>query len=190
MTTAGAAPGEGAGEVLRDQADPLVAWRYWQLSSGLLLRSVTQRRFEWPPGSVLHARCLAFPHPAPAPGCNCGIYGSRDFESLREHGLCLAPAPLVVGEVHLWGRVIDDGGGCRAAHACPARLWIVSDTIGEEIRSSVDASLARYRVPVQTMTLDEAVAGASATMLRFQAMSWEASTTGVDATPSRLVEGG
>ena len=78
------------------------------------LRSVSQRRFLWPVERPLRAVCTGGGHPAPAGGCNCGIYGARDLETLRVHGLCLSPDPLVVGEVALWGRVISDERGHRA----------------------------------------------------------------------------
>jgi hypothetical protein len=44
---------------------------------------------------------------------------------------------------------------------------VVDDTAPELLVAGLEA----YRVPVHTTTLDEAVAGMSADMLRFQAMS-------------------
>ena len=34
----------------RHRADPVVGWRYWQVSPNRLLRSVTQKWIEWPRG--------------------------------------------------------------------------------------------------------------------------------------------
>ena len=176
-----------ASPAVRDQGDPVVAWRYWQVSTDRLLRSVTQKWIEWPPGRPLRARCLEVSHPAPDVDCACGIYGTRDLEELKEHGLCLFPdTALVIGEVALWGRVAGDdpdlrgpnaGLSWRGELAYPVRLSLVSETVADGELAAVTDGLARYRVPVDAIALEEAVAGASATMLRFQAMSLRASRT-------------
>lgn len=162
----------GRGLILRDRDDPVFGWRYWQLSPRRLLRSVTQRDFEWPPGRVLKAVCVEVGHPAPADRCNCGLYANPDLEALRQHGLCLAPDVIVLGQVALWGKVVVDEPSYRGQFAYPARLSLVVDSLVDDTRSDdlVDG-LGAYRVPVHTTTLDEAVAGMSADMLRFQAMS-------------------
>jgi len=111
-------------------------------------------------------------HPAPAERCNCGLYANPDLEALRQHGLCLAPDVIVLGQVALWGKVVDDEANYRAEFAYPARLSLVVDSLVDD--TSADElleGLAAYRVPVHTTTLDEAVAGMSADMLKFQAMS-------------------
>ncbi len=160
------------------QADPVVAWRYWQVSQSRLLRSVTQKWVEWPADRPLRARCLEVQHPAPDPDCNCGIYGTADLDALKEHGLCLFPeAPLVLGQVALWGRVVDDEGGFRGQLAYPLRLSLVADTVGGADLVALTEGLSRYGVPVDHTTLERAVAGASATMLEFQSMSLRASRT-------------
>jgi hypothetical protein len=161
-----------ASPVERTQGDPVFGWRYWQLSPRRLLRSVTQRGFEWPPGRVLKAVCLEVGHPAPAERCNCGLYANPDLEALRQHGLCLAPDVIVIGQVALWGKVVVDEPSYRAEFAYPARLSLVVDSLIDDTAPDVlVAGLEAYRVPVHTTTLDEAVAGMSADMLRFQAMS-------------------
>lgn len=180
-----------AAAAVHDRADPVVAWRYWQVSPERLLRSVTQKWIGWTPGRPLAARCLEVQHPAPDPDCACGVYGTRDLDGLKEHGLCLFPeAPLVIGQVALWGKVVDDAAGLRGpiakvSHrgelAYPVQLSLVADTVADGELGAVTEGLARYRVPVDAVTLDEAVAGASASMLRFQAMSLRASRTWGDA---------
>lgn len=155
----------------------MFGWRYWQLSPRGLLRSVTQREFEWPPGRVLRAICLEVGHPAPADRCNCGLYANPDLEALRQHGLCLAPEAVVVGQVALWGKVVDDEASYRGEFAYPARLSLAVDSLVDDTPAGPGGperlieGLGAYRVPVHTTTLDEAVAGMSADMLKFQAMS-------------------
>jgi hypothetical protein len=158
--------------IVRDRDDPVFGWRYWQLSPRRLLRSVTQSKFEWPPGRVLRAVCVEIGHPAPAERCNCGLYANPELEALRQHGLCLAPEAIVLGQVALWGKVVDDEPSYRAEFAYPARLSLVVDSLADGTSpDELVEGLGAYRVPVHTTTLDEAVAGMSADMLKFQAMS-------------------
>lgn len=154
-------------------ADALVAWRYWQVAPVTSrLRSVSHRRFDWVPGRALRAACVGGGHPAPAEGCSCGVHGSRDLDTLRAHGLCLAPRqPLVVGEVALWGRVVPDGDGWRAEWGYPRSLALVVDTVAGEALPALVGHLRAYGVPVDTTSLSSAVGDVSAALLAFQAMS-------------------
>ena len=170
-----------ASTAVHGRAEAVVAWRYWQLSPDRLLRSVTQKWIEWPPGRPLRARCLEVQHPAPDVDCACGVYGTRDLGGLKEHGLCLFPeSALLIGQVALWGKVVGDEAGHRGETAYPVRLSLVVDSVADGELEAVTEGLARYGVPVDTTTLDQAVAGASATMLAFQAMSLRASRTWAD----------
>jgi hypothetical protein len=162
---------------LRPRADAVVGWRYWQLSRSGLLRSVTQRGTEWEPGAIVHARCLGGGHPAPDERCECGVHAARDLDTLREHGLCLAPEALVVGEVALWGRVVSEEARFRGEHAVPVRLSVVRDLLAPEELPGVVERMGAYGVPVATVDLTDAVAGVSAATLAFQAMAARASRT-------------
>jgi len=165
--------------ILRDQSDPVFGWRYWQLSPRRLLRSVTQRGFEWQPNQVLRAQCVEIGHPAPADRCNCGIYANPDLEALREHGLCLAPDVIVLGQVALWGKVVVDEPSLRGEFAYPARISLVVDSLIDGTPAeALLQGLTAYDVPVHSTTLDEAVAGMSKDMLKFQAMSRRTSAGG------------
>jgi hypothetical protein len=128
---------------------------------------------------VLHAGCAPGGHPAPEPTCNCGISGARDLRTLRTYGLCVAPGPLVVGEVDMWGRLVPDIYGWRGEYARPVSLALAEGTAvdaGEE--EAVRGALAAYEIPVTTIPLDEAVAGVTAATLAFQVMSSRASRSG------------
>ncbi len=163
---------------VHDRAEPVVGWRYWQVSPARQLRSVTQKWIDWPPTQPMRARCLEVNHPAPDLDCSCGIYGTIDLATLKEHGLCLFPdVPLVIGQVALWGRVVGDGAGYRGELGYPVSLSLVVDTVADGDLEAVRTGLSGYGVPVDHITLDRAVAGASAAMLRFQAMSLRASRT-------------
>jgi hypothetical protein len=165
----------------RARSDAVTGWRYWQVLPSGLLRSVTQRRIDWRPGHSLRAGCLGGGHPAPDPNCDCGIHGSRDLATLREHGLCLAPEALVVGTVSLWGRVIPEDYGYRAELAYPARILLVRELVpDDEERRALLERLSAYRVPTATIALAEAVAGVSEATLMFQAMAARASRARAD----------
>ena len=72
----------------------------------------------------------------------------------------------------LWGKVIDDEPNYRGEFAYPARLSLVVDSLVDATPADdLLEGLRAYKVPVHTTTLDEAVAGMSADMLKFQAMS-------------------
>ncbi|MGH9277489.1 MAG: hypothetical protein ACRD12_05210 [Acidimicrobiales bacterium] len=152
-------------------------WRYWQLSPRRRLRSVAQRHVEWRPGHPVNAVCLTGGHPAPAVNCSCGVSAARDLETLRQHGLCVLPGGLVVGEVDLWGRIVEEPYGYRAQHASPASLGLVAGTVDEDERGLVEDALAAYGVPLAIVDLEDAVAGTTAAMLSFQVMSSQASRT-------------
>lgn len=158
-------------------ATPVRAWRYWQVSPRGRLRSVAQRHVEWPAGRALRAICVGGGHAAPAATCNCGISGARDLETLREYGLCVAPGPLVVGEIDLWGIIVPEPYGYRGEYAVPAGIGLVRESVDDSSRSRVVQALSAYGVPVTTVALDDAVAGVTAATLAFQVISGRASRT-------------
>jgi hypothetical protein len=156
----------------RAATEPLTGWRYWQLQPATgRLRSVTHRRFEWRPGTVLRAMCLIDGHDAPAPGCACGIHARPSLAELREEGLCLVPSePLVAGEVSLWGTVVADDHGLRGELAAPARLGLVTPD-GQVPDQAALAHLAAYGVPVDVLAPAEAMGEVAAAILAHQALS-------------------
>ena len=128
----------------------------------------------------MHAVCVVAGHRAPDERCDCGIHGSTTLDALRQHGLCLAPEALVVGQVALWGNVVLDHEGWRGEYGEPARLSVVRDLVPVEELAAAGASLAAYEVPVDTIALVDAVAGVSAATLANQAMAARASRTRAD----------
>lgn len=155
-----------------DAGRPVVGWRYWYVFSEEppTLRSVSHPRFLWEAGRPLRATC-AFRHLAPDPHCNCGVYGARDLETLRERGLCLRPGILVAGEVSLWGRLCGLDKDYRAEHAYPKTLYVVTESVPRGQFESVATGLRAYGVPVGSISGDEAVGELSRAFIEFQAMS-------------------
>jgi hypothetical protein len=151
-----------------DYAEPLEAWRVWKVvrRDGVYsLGSVVQRTV-WPAGAALVAECLAGGrlsgllrrrkrrHEAPDVHCDCGIYAA----GLELVGQYAADAPFssvsrVLGEVSLWGTVVECARGYRASHAYPKRIFVPADA-GEAWRvgwDEVALGLCRYGVPVEPL---------------------------------------
>jgi hypothetical protein len=151
-----------------DYVEPLRGWRVWIVTkddSGTpRLRSVVQKTF-WPARRALVAECrqrrsLArllrrpAPHDVPSASCQCGIYAAP----LTALEPLLADAPWesgarVVGEVSLWGDVVECERGWRASHAYPAHLYVPER---DERRARVSqrelvAALGDYGVPVEPL---------------------------------------
>ena len=153
-----------------DYVEPLRGWRVWVVvptPRGARLRSVVQKTI-WPDGSALVAECRrhrllrrATGHAAPELACHCGIYATRlgDLEPL------LVDAPWdtgtrVLGQVNLWGDVVECERGWRASRAYPERLYVPARG-GKLSREEVVSGLAAYRVPVEPLGCSAAQAVAA-----------------------------
>jgi hypothetical protein len=93
-------------------------------------------------------------HPAPAPGCRCGIYGAvaGTLDSLPGY-LCdtvYEHDPWAFAEIACYGRVFVDMRGIRAQHARLVRLALPSSSWrGETVPGEASRMLReRYGVPV------------------------------------------
>lgn len=137
-----------------DEAAPVVGWRAWvvrETAEGLKLGSVLYDEF-WTPGTTALASCrrredfFAEPlptHPTPTAECGCGFHAARDpadalsFLRGRDEPTTVC---RILGEVALWGRLVETEAGWRAAAAYPVRLYTPDGAIAE--------ALAVYGVPV------------------------------------------
>ena len=133
--------------------EALTAWRCWfaRPDEGLL-RPIYKRGLAWKPREVLEAICPEEVHEVPADDCMCGVWAASKPGHLHEvtwtfdppEGVSPLPGILVVGQVSMWGRVIEYDHGWRASHAYPKHLYAVTE----------DAALAArlrdtYLVPVE-----------------------------------------
>jgi hypothetical protein len=90
--------------------------------------------FEHFPSPVIDAVCYEAEHPAPAPGCRCGLYaaieGTLDSLSGYLSDSAHDRAPPIYAEVACTGRVFVDSRGVRAQRieilqlATSAPLWL------------------------------------------------------------------
>ena len=152
-----------------DYAEPFVGWRVWSVASvdgSFRLRSVVFDAI-WPAGQQMAARCLRrrlrLPwrrgedvHAAPVEPCSCGIYASTlqrlasyldcEFERRRFH--------RVIGQVSLWGSVVECQQGWRASLAYPSRLYVPARrTDGADLEDAEELALGLvdYGVPVELL---------------------------------------
>ena len=136
----------------------VIGWRVWRLPApdelpdfdGLLV-SVVIRRSCWP---VRRAKASPQPPTARGSGANCGIYAFRTILgalSYAEQALSdWAGQPLILGEVALWGRVVEHEHGFRAEFAYPYSFRALLYTRNPQSRvvepAAVQQVLDRYRV--------------------------------------------
>src|SRR5919199_668175 len=145
-------------ELLVPSRAPLRAWRLFRVRAAggsLVLSSPMYHDPDptpWPQATQV-ATCYER-HPAPAPGCRCGIYGSvrGTLDSLPGylHDTAHDDDPWAYAEVACSGRVFVDARGVRAEHAEVLRIALPESCWPDE-RSLVDARrllAARYGVHV------------------------------------------
>jgi hypothetical protein len=131
-----------------ESGEAALGWRAWavtQTSGGVRLASPLFDHL-WLPGEPAVASCLRHEDPfAPAldmhevttrSECSCGFHAARDPADALSylHGRD-APATLcrVLGEVTLWGDVLQTEAGWRGTLAYPARLYVPDALLAEEL---------------------------------------------------------
>lgn len=164
-----------------DYIEPFQAWRVWRVlrvDGTYRLGSIVQRAL-WPTDSALRAQCQRtrlfrrrrHEHDAPDLGCECGIYAGG-LEQLRLYvteGL-RAPLSRVIGQVALWGTVVECEHGFRASHAYPSLLYVPED-VGAAWQTewaNVAIGVCDYGVPVEPLPapIADAPSALAATPLR------------------------
>jgi hypothetical protein len=129
--------------------EPVVGWRAWSVTEseeGLRLSSLT-RTEGWVPGEPLRAVCDRRGHAAPNRWCSCGVYAGADPSDLAELGRIAGAA---VGQVSLWGSVIEHAHGHRASEAYPARLRLVCVACLADGRGTTATRVDRDRSTART----------------------------------------
>jgi hypothetical protein len=149
------------GRALRELSVPVTGWRAWtvvETRAGLRLGSVLHD-LEWPLGRPVVAECRLDedpfaapmpPHPVPGPACTCGFHAARDVADALSYARGRdEPGTVcrILGQVTLWGHVLETESGWRASHAYPARLY-VPDGVAEALAAyGVDISCAECGSP-------------------------------------------
>ncbi len=125
--------------------------RGWSLSDDLELRGRGLGSSEaWAPdGSPTEAVCLEDDdHPAPDPGCECGLYALHPQAQISEW-VDVFLFGGVAGVVEAWGQIELHEVGFRAQFARPKLLFEpASHLISMKDLTSIHEAAERYRVPV------------------------------------------
>jgi hypothetical protein len=174
------------GNPVRERSEPVVGWRAWivaETARGVRLGSVLHDLM-WPAGRPLVAECLRHedpfaealaPHPVPGMPCGCGFHAARDPADALSYARGRdEPGTLcrILGEVALWGHVIETEAGWRASHAYPTRLYVPSCELG--------AALSAYGVPIscaECASLSSPTCTATPTPSARRSPIWRAAST-------------
>ncbi len=119
-------------------SEATVSWRAWSLARPHFLSSPN---LVWMPREPLEAYCaisggsIISNHGIISPDarCTCGVYSVKDRQALanyfsidpktiREHRNV---PPAVIGQVKIWGKVLEHSRGYRSQFAYPAKLWVL-----------------------------------------------------------------
>lgn len=101
----------------------LVGYRAWQfVRPGLLLDMGNTQVLE--PRTRGEAFCRLSEHMAPDADCTCGFYAFKTLEDVRAQ---FGWYGVVLGQIAMWGRVIEHTMGWRSQFIYPLRLYTYED---------------------------------------------------------------
>ena len=146
-------------ELQCSEDDPLIGWRLFRVrpsEDGFVLTAplIHDTDFEQFPSAKIAAACYDGEHPAPAPGCRCGLYvaihGTLDSLSGYLRDSAHDADPPVYAEVACTGRVFLDARGVRAERIEVIKLAISESAWPDpEVRAEVMLQMGkRYDVEV------------------------------------------
>jgi hypothetical protein len=156
--------------IIPDYVEPRVGWRVWSVveHDGELRLASLVYHLVWQPRAEAHARCrrslAALPlgrmplHGSPAVDCCCGIYALESAELTVPYlrfrsSESVRPVHRVLGQVSLWGRIVECQDGWRAASGYPERLFVPASPRRRRSKAveEVADSLGVYGVPVEIL---------------------------------------
>ena len=159
-----------------DYVQAITGWRAWGVKlmpEGLRLKSLGQDDL-WEPRQPKHATCRArrFPigsfsaffdlesemgsHAAPEFNCSCGVWAFKDKPTLVA-ALANYDNIAIIGQVALWGKVVETQNGWRAETAYPLELWLLTPqihTLGQEGYDTMNLEDLSYiyNVPIRVIS--------------------------------------
>ena len=147
----------------RDDHIARKGWRYWYWTPfGLMSGFRGRRDGPWSLRSAAVAACVPpvsgrprNRHRAPDPNCYCGIRATIGLYALRSWRLPKRPN-TVVGEVLLWGRVIERNKVLYGELAYPMSLSVLTDTFQDDYLGPAIATLGEYGVAVSETSYERA----------------------------------
>lgn len=151
----------------------MLGWRLWLVvaDGGYFWLESLLYQTRWSPRRPLDARCIphrrcylcnpreAVPtHPAPDTNCECGIYAAANPATLAPYldsaYLGRASVERVLGQVRLWGTVIECERGWRGQHAYPDSLFVPlrpSSDASHQFADEISAGLRDYGIPISLL---------------------------------------
>lgn len=113
-----------------DYTHTITAWRGWTVDTDGNLGALGTS-FEWEPRRAARARCkvASGSHHAPNLSCSCGFWSFKSRELLTEALSNYSTDVDVIGEVEIWGRVIECENGWRSEFAYPKELWLLDEEL-------------------------------------------------------------
>jgi hypothetical protein len=105
---------------------PLIAYRTWNVMHPGYLTDSNNFAL-WEPRQRIEATCRNMKnHSAPQAECTCGVYALKTMENLEEHlgGNLGYGRTECIGEVWLWGTVVECTNGYRAQYAYPKSITL------------------------------------------------------------------
>jgi len=100
-----------------------VGWRAWWVVSGRLT-SIDAGDI-WTPRRAMVAKCRYGCLTSPGEGCGCGLGAIKELDDLLRLGYPRAGGEVcAIGQVALWGRVVEGMQGWRASRAYPVRVLL------------------------------------------------------------------
>jgi len=134
--------------------EPLVTWRGWNIINYYTRAKTVEKRLSavgmhgvWPPMEEMVAICSNNEnHEAPWQTCGCGTWSFRNRNNLIQAlGSYQSLHHLVIGEVYIWGRILECDNGYRAQKAYPKSLQFCENHTLNEDEIKLMAKL--YGVP-------------------------------------------
>ena len=131
----------------------LVGWRGWRLCHPHYL---VGGNLVYEPRKRHEAHC-GYDHMAPALDCTCGIYSFTSLDELCRQGY---QGQEILGEVYLWGRIIEHERGYRSQYAYPKKLYLGSTVHHSGGARSIEAAALAsylgflYGVPMEECPID------------------------------------
>lgn len=128
------------GKRMPDYCHTLTSYRGWQIRNEKL--SALGQTNDWKPKTAKPAKCSnGSNHRAPSRDCGCGYWSFKSMDQLTAALRSYSSSVVVVGEVEIWGRVIECENGYRSEFAYPKELWL--------LKPDLDYLSQLYGVPVR-----------------------------------------
>lgn len=125
----------GIVEKMSKSRKPLSSWRTWKVvddGEPLRLKSISYGEY-WPAMEPIKAKCVGGndgDHECPSWHHRCGVYSVKELEHVSRWATSRHPGSTqitVIGEIEMWGRVLEYTDGYRSEYAYPLKLYVPSD---------------------------------------------------------------